>query len=176
VEKLFKEKKITKAELDWFNAAYFKVDDNGSYYFAEDQLAAARNNAIIKIHKLLELSTSWMGDVFSFNIKAAPGYGGFGNDTLKYPRIYSTYNDAANTQILSPISGALKAGSTETFVVASRDYTRFAIIIDREFHYFDKNSQGNFELTLEIPAGIDRLNVSGLKGNTYWTLIQYVVN
>jgi hypothetical protein len=176
-EQLFADKKITEKENDLFKGAYFKVADNNSYYFAEDQFDMAKNNAVLKIHKLLELQTGWLEDVLHFNIKAAPGYQGFGNGVLKYPFTFRTYNQVSNTQLISPKTGTLKSGSTETFVMSSRDYTKAAIIINGEFTQLVKNSKtGNFELNFEIPAGIMELSIYGSKdGSQYTGLIRYEV-
>ncbi|GHV42859.1 hypothetical protein AGMMS49546_22860 [Spirochaetia bacterium] len=175
-EKLFTEKKITERELNLFKGAYYKVEDNYAYYFAEDQFDTAKNNAVLKIHKLLGLETNWMDNVFNFNIKAAPGYQGFGTNVQKYPHIFSTYNSVSNTQLIAPVKGVLKAGSTETFVFYSKDYGSIAIILSGKFTFFAKNSKtGNFELTFEIPSGIETLKISGGKDqrSTHWGLIQY---
>jgi hypothetical protein len=176
-ERLFAEKKITENELNLFKGAYFKVADNNCYYFAEDQFAAAKNNAVLKIHRLLELSTGWMEDVLSFSIKAASGYRGFGNNVLKYPFTFSAYNAVSNTQLLSPIKGVLKSGTTEKFSLTSRDYTRIAIIINSEPMQLIKNSRsGDFELDFEIPDGITELNIFGSKdGRQYAGLLKYDV-
>jgi transglutaminase-like putative cysteine protease len=173
-----KDRKITEKELELFKNSYFKVADNDSYYFAEDQFDTARNNAVLKIHKLLEFSTNWMQDVLRFNIKAASGYQGFGNGVLKYPYTFSTYNQLSNTQLISPKTGTLKAGTSETFVMSSRDYVSFAIIINGEWNHFTKNSKtGNFELTLTIPPDVDSIKISGgpARTGTHWGLVQYNV-
>ncbi|GHV81765.1 hypothetical protein AGMMS49991_03230 [Spirochaetia bacterium] len=173
-----RDRKITEQELRLFKDSYFKVADNGAYYFAEDQFDTARNNAVLKIHKLLELSTNYLDNILDFNIKAAPGYGGFGNGVLKYPYTFSTYNQVFNTQLISPKKGVLKAGETETFVFSSKDYGSLAIILDGKFNFFTKDSKtGNFELTFEIPSGIDTLEISGGRDqrSTHWGLVQYDV-
>ena len=173
-----RDRKITENELNLFKRAYFKVADNNAYYFAEDQFDAAKNNAVLKIHNLLELSTAWLDNVLSFNIKAAPGYQGFGPGVLKYPYTFLTYNQLSNTQLVSPKNGTLKAGSSETFVVSSRDYSSFAIIINGQWNFFAKNSRtGNFELTLDIPSDVDTVKISGStsKTGTHWGLVQYNV-
>jgi hypothetical protein len=172
---LLQEKKINKTEMDLFEQSYFMVEENNSYYFIEDQFDTARNNAVLKIHQLLELSTGWMDNILDVTIRAAPGYAGFGRDGKKYPGTFSAYNHVPNTQLIAPISGTLQSGSTETFIVSSRDYTAVAIIINDQWYRFTKNSRtGNFELTLEIPAGINNLTIYGTKGNRSYTgLVQY---
>jgi hypothetical protein len=173
-----KDRKITEKELELFKVSYFKVVDNGSYYFAEDQFDTARNNAVLKIHKLLDISTSSLEQVLKFDIKAASGYQGFGNGVLKYPYTFSTYNQLSNTQLVSPKTGTLNAGSSETFVVSSKDYTSFAIILNDKWNYFTKNSKtGNFELTLTVPSDVDSIKISGgaSKTGTHWGLVQYNV-
>jgi hypothetical protein len=171
-----KDRKVTEKELQLFKDSYFKVDDNGAYYFAEDQFDTARNDAVLKIHKLIDISTSSLEQVLRFDIKAASGYQGFGNGVLKYPYTFSTYNQLANTQLISPKTGTLKAGSTETFVMSSKDYSSFAIIINDEWNFFTKNSKsGNFELTFTVPSDVDSIKVSGAvsKTSTHWGLVQY---
>jgi hypothetical protein len=173
-----KESKITEKELEYFKNSYFKVQDNGEYYFAEDQFDTARNNAVLKVHKLIELSTGELEQVLSVKIKAAPGYAGFGQGVLKYPYTFSTYNQLANTQLIFPITGTLKAGSTETFVVSSKDYSSFAIIINKEFNFFTKNSKtGNFELEFTVPPDVQTIQISGgtAKTATHWGLVRYNV-
>ena len=172
-----KDRKITENELNLFKKAYFKVADNNAYYFAEDQFDTAKNNAVLKIHDLLELSTDWLDNVLNFNIKAAPGYRGFGNGVLKYPNTFSAYNAASNTQLLSPIKGVLRSGTAEQFAMISREYTKIAVITNGAFTQLTKNSRtGNFELDFEIPAGISTLEIYGSKdGRQYTGLVQYNV-
>ncbi|MHB9293858.1 hypothetical protein Holit_02977 [Hollandina sp. SP2] len=173
-----KNRKITEQELEHFKNSYYKVEDNGAYYFLEDQFDAPRNSAVMKIHKLLELSTGMLENVLDFKIKAASGYPGFGKGVTKYPYTFSTYNQLSNTQLVSPITGILKAGSTETFVISSKDYSSFAIIINKEFNFFTKNNKtGNFELTFTVPTDMQTLEISGAtaKNATHWGLVQYTV-
>jgi len=183
-EQLFKDttlprdKRITEAEFNLFKGAYFKVQENNMYYFAEDQFDTAKNNAVLKVHQLLELVTNYAQNVLTFNIKAASGYRGFGKNILKYPLTFSTYNQLPNTQLVSPVTGTLKAGSSETFVVSSKDYSSFAIIINGEWNVFTKNSKtGNFELNLTIPANVQSIQISGgtARNATHWGLVRYNV-
>jgi hypothetical protein len=173
-----KESKITEKELEHFRASYYKVQENGNYYFLEDQFDTARNNAVLKIHQLLELSTMYSDNVLDFNIRSASGYAGFGNGILKYPYTFVSYNQAPNTQLLSPLKGVLKAGTTELFSVSSKDYTKFGIWINGNMSgELAKNSKtGNFELSLAIPADITELNIFGSKdGRNYMGLIRFNV-
>jgi hypothetical protein len=168
-------KKITEKENELFRISYFKVAENGYYYFLEDQFDTARNNAVIKIHPLLELSLESLESVLSFNVSAEQGYQGFAsNFTKRFPDTFTGFTDAANTKLVSPIKGELLQGTLEKFELESKDFTRFAIIIDREFTFFDKNSSGNFELTFEIPSGINELQIFGTKNNKNYTgLLRY---
>lgn len=172
-----KNRKISERELEYFRNSYYKVEDNGCYYFLEDQFDTPRNNAVMKIHRLLELSTGMLESVLDFNIRAASEYRGFGNNILKYPYTFSAYNNVSNTQLVSPIKGILKNGETEQFAVSTRDFTRVAIIIDGEFTQLVKNNRnGNFELDFEIPAGITELALYGSKdGRQYTGLLNYAV-
>ncbi|GHU79107.1 hypothetical protein FACS189462_4570 [Spirochaetia bacterium] len=74
-----RDRKITEKELELFKDSYFKIADNGSYYLAEDQFDTARNSAVLKIHKLLDISTNSLEQVLRFDVKAASGYQGFGS-------------------------------------------------------------------------------------------------
>jgi hypothetical protein len=173
-----KESKITEKELEYFKNSFYKVADNGYYYMREDQFDTPRNNAVLKIQKLLDISVTTLENVLNFNITAASGYQGFGNGVLKYPYTFSTYNQLSNTQLISPVTGTLKAGRNETFVISSKDYSSFAIIIHGEWKFFTKNSKtGNFELNFTIPSDIQTLKVSGgtTKSATHWGLVQYNV-
>jgi hypothetical protein len=170
-----KDRKITEQELQLFKDSYFKVSDNGSYYFAEDQFDTRRNNAVLKIHKLLELSTNYLDNVLDFNIKAASGYNGFGNGVSKYPITFQDYNQVFNTQLISPKKGVLQSGVKENFVMSSKDFTNVALIINGEFTQLVKNSKtGNFELNFEIPSGITQIDIMGSKnGRNYTGLTRY---
>jgi hypothetical protein len=174
-----KESPITEKELEYFKASFYKVPDNGYYYFAEDQFDTPRNNAVLKIQKLLDISTTNLETVVDFNLRAAPPYQGFGAGALKYPHTFSIYDQLGNTRLVSPRTGALKAGSTETFVISSTDYGAFAVIINDQWNHFTKNPKtGYFELTFTVPSGIPSLTISGAKGakgGTYWGLVRYVV-
>jgi len=183
-EQLFKdttsprEKRITEVEFNLFKEAYFKVQENNMYYFAEDQFDTARNNAVLKVHQLLELSTNYAANVLTINIKAASSYKGFGKDVLKYPFTFLTYNQVSNTQLVSPVTGTLKAGSSETFVISSKDYSSFAIIINDEWNMFAKNNKtGNFELNFTIPANVQSIQISGgtARNARHWGLVRYNV-
>jgi len=183
-EQLFKdttlprEKRITEEEFNLFKGAYFKVQENNTYYFAEDQFDTAKNNAVLKVHQLLELSTNYAPNVLEFSIKAASSYKGYGNGAFKYPYTFMTYNQLPNTQLVSPVTGSLKAGSNETFVISSRDYSSFAIIINGEWNMFTKNNRtGNFELNLTIPANVQSIQISGgtARNATHWGLVRYNV-
>jgi hypothetical protein len=182
-EQLFKDttlprdKRITEAEFNLFKGAYFKVQENSMYYFAEDQFDTAKNNAVLKVHQLLEFSTNYAESVLTFNIKAASAYRGFGNGVFKYPYTFSAYNQVSNTQLLSPIKGMLEKGTAELFSISSRDFTKVAIIINGELTDIPKNNRsGNFELNFNIPPGLTELNIFGSRdGRSYTGLIKYNV-
>jgi hypothetical protein len=173
-----KESKITERELEYFKNSFYKVADNGYYYMYEDQFDTPRNTAVLKIQKLLDISVTMLENVLNFNIKAVSGYQGFGQDVLKYPYTFSTYNELSNTQLVSPKSGTLKAGSSETFAISSTNYSSFAIIINGQWNFFTKDSKtGNFELTFTVPTDVDSIKISGStsKTGTHWGLAQYNV-
>jgi transglutaminase-like putative cysteine protease len=174
---LTRDRKITESEFTLFKGAYFKILENNKYYFAEDQFDTAKNNAILKVHQLLDLPTNYLDNILSFNIKTSSGYQGFGIGSKKYPSTFGAYNQASNTQLISPIKGVLQNGIIEPFSISSRDYTKIAIIINGDFTDIPKNNKnGNFELDFEIPSGITELDIYGTRdGRNYMGLIKYTV-
>jgi len=156
-------RRITEKELEYFKDSYYKVADNDSYYFLEDQFDIQRNTAVLKIHKLLDISTIPLEPILDFNIKAVPRYRGFGNGLFKYPYKYSNYSRLSNTQLISPIAGTLKSGSSQTFVISSKDYSEFFIIINGKWNSFMKNNKtGNYEVSITVPKNIDAIIIYGV--------------
>jgi hypothetical protein len=179
-EALLNDRKISEKELEYFRASYYEVEENRYYYYYEDQFDTPRNNAVLKILKLLEVPTSVYESVLSFNLRAAPGYSGYGAGILKYPAAYITYNQVSNTLLLAPLTGTLKAGSEQTFILSSKDFSNFTILIDGKMNNFAKNpGTGNFELTFTVPGDQKELIISGVtvSGNRYTAmgLVQYNV-
>jgi len=175
---LLQNKKITERERELFINSYFKVQENGYYYFIEDQFDTTRNNAVIKIHPLVELSLEMLESVLDFNLRVSSGYTGYKNNYIRrFPDTYTAFKGVSNTNLLTPINGVLKSGSTETFIIESTDFTRFTIIIDGQFHFFErKTNNGPFELEFEIPFGINELQIFGTKNNrNYEGLLKYSV-
>jgi hypothetical protein len=177
LEGLLKDRKITERERELFINSYFKVQQNGYYYFIEDQFDTTRNDAVIKVHPLVELSLDALEPVLYFDIKASNRYTGFRNNYIRrFPDTYMAFKGVSNTNLLSPINGVLKSGSTEIFIIESRDFTRFAIIIDGQFTFFEKNTNGAFVLEFKIPSEINELQIFGTKNNrNYEGLLKYVV-
>jgi len=175
---LLENKKITEKEKDYFINSYFKVTDNGHYYFLEDQFDTTRNNALIKLHPLAGLSLELLEPVLDFNLKAGSGYAGYKNNyARRFPDMYTTFKGSSNTSLVSPINGVLTAGAAETFIIESKDFSKFAIIINGEFTFFEKNKHGAFELPFQIPSGIDELIICGTKDNrNYSGLLRYHID
>jgi hypothetical protein len=87
----------------------------------------------------------------------------FPNKVTTYPYAFIRYNELPATRLITPITGTLKPGSTQTFVISSKDYSEFSIIINNEWHYFTKNeATDNFELTFTIPPRIDVIDIYGV--------------
>ena len=170
IELLLQEKKITEKEKDYFLNSYYKVDENKKYYFLEDQFDTPRNNAVIKIHPLAGLSLEMYEGILDFNIKPESGYKGFKSSYNKrFPDTYASYGESLNTNLVSPIKGELKAGTEETFIIESKDFSRLAIIMDGQYNFFTKNTAGAFELKLIIPAETNEINIFGTKNNRNYT-------
>jgi hypothetical protein len=175
LDDLITNKKITEKEKEYFMNSYFKVQENGYYYFSEDQFDTPRNTAVLKIHPLVELSLEMLEPVLTFNLKAKTGYSGYStNYSIRFPNIFGAFKEASNTKLVSPINGELKAGATENFVIESKDFTRLAIIIDEKFTFFEKNQSGVFELSFTIPENITEIQIYGTKNTrNYNGLLQF---
>jgi len=177
VEELLRDRKITQRERDFFINSYFKVQENGYYYLIEDQFDTARNNALIKIHPLVDLSLELMEPVLEFYLNTSADYAGFSENYKKrYPDTYNNLNRALNTKLISPVNGILKAGTTEKFIIESRDYSGLAIIIGDRFNHFRRNANGAFELEFEIPSGINEIVIYSTNNNrNYEGILRYIV-
>jgi hypothetical protein len=80
-----------------------------------------------------------------------------------YPYVFTRYNELTATRLIAPITGTLRPGTSQTFVISSSDYPEFSIIVDKEWHYFTKNeTTGNFEFSFTIPAHIDVIDIYGV--------------
>ena len=178
IEELLKNKKITERERELFINSYFKVQENGYYYFIEDQFDTARNNAVIKIHPLAELSLEMLEHVLDFNLRTSSGYAGYKNNYIRrFPDTYTTFKEVSKTNLVSPINGVIRSGSTQKFIIESGDFIRIAIVIDGQFNFFErKTSNGPFELEFAIPPGKNELEIFGTRDNrNYNGLLKYYV-
>jgi hypothetical protein len=87
----------------------------------------------------------------------------FPNNVTTYPYAFLKYNELPATRLIAPITGTLKPGTSQTFVISSKDYSEFSIIINNEWHYFTKSeTTENYELTLTIPQRIDAIDIYGV--------------
>ena len=172
---LVAEKKVTQKEFEFLQESYFLVDENRRYYLNEDLFANARNNAVMKILKLLD-QTSFYEEVISVALSAASGYSGFGESVVRFPTTYTPYNESSNTHLVSPISGVLSKGSVQKFVVDSKDFTGVAVSIGGQLTLFKKNPKGEFELETTVPVDSDQLVVYGSRnGKTFSSIWSYVI-
>jgi len=74
LDTLVQNKRITETEKDYFLKSYYKVDENSRYHFLEDQFDTARNNAVSRIHPLVDLPRDMLIHILGFNIRAQEGY------------------------------------------------------------------------------------------------------
>lgn len=164
VEDLLANKKITQKEFDDFSEAFFKIEENGRYYLAEDLFATSRNNVIKKILKLSNCSNDIHEPILTFEIKADSSYAGFGSKK-KFPSTYSTYGTSVSTNLISPIEGTLKNNSKVQFKIESREYLKMAVSITDTLIPLSKNPKtGYFEGEFEI-TNTDKVIVYGSKGS-----------
>lgn len=163
VERLLVDKKITQKELDFFKEAFFKVSENNAYYLSEDLFATQRNNAITKIFKLLEVSSGYMEPVLDFNLNAEASYAGFGSK-MKYPSQYSSYNNATNTKLVSPLGGTVRKGEKIKFEISSKDYTGIAVDASGALTPLKKDAKGVYAAELEV-GEVDKVVVYGTRNS-----------
>ena len=72
LDTLEENRRITAREKELFLVSYRKVEEEGYYYFLEDQFDTIRNNAVLKIHPLVNLHLDMLSAVLSFNLSKAP--------------------------------------------------------------------------------------------------------
>ena len=169
-------KSVSQKDFDLFKDSFIKVIDNNCYYYKENLFDSARIRAVTNILKILNIPNGYLETVLSFNLKASDLYSGCGFES-KYPQPFKDYNSASNTYLLSPKQKILTAGETYHFEFSTSNFTKLAIIVSDEWNFFEKNaSTGNFELELEIPEGIENLDLFGTSnGKNYTGLIRWEV-
>ncbi|MCL2276971.1 MAG: hypothetical protein FWC21_03655 [Treponema sp.] len=176
LDELLSDRKITEREKEYFINSYYKIQENYYYYFIEDQFDTARNNAVLKIHPLVNLSFEWLEPVLNFDLKASGAYSGYSrNYSVRFPRTYRDFLEASNTRLVTPIKGNLIAGTSETFTIISRDYTGFFIYASGRRTSFTRGSNNSFELVYEVPDNVSELILFGVRGNNSTGLISYIV-
>jgi len=176
LDTLIQHKNITEKEKEFFLKSYYKVDENNGYHFLEDQFDTARNNAVLKIHPLLNLSLEHAEQILGFNISPQAEYKGYGSAYKKrYPLAYTYYDEVPNTNLISPLNGVLKKGTQETIIIESRDFSRFSVKINNKYIYSERNNDGTFGITFDIPDNTKEIILYGEKNNYYNGLLRYEV-
>ena len=69
LDRLLENRRITEREKNYFLESYYKIEINGYYYFLDDQFAAERNSAVLRIHPMVNLSLGMLNSVLSFNVR-----------------------------------------------------------------------------------------------------------
>ena len=169
---LWWQKKISETERGLFMRSFVEVPENGRYYFAEDQFDTERNNAVDKIFRLLEENPHWGIPVFSFDIVSDGKYAGYGRNVVKYPFVYSSYNEASSIRLFSPLSGSVKAGERVRFEIESGDYTALAVgdgISEGIVSMQRDPKTRRFVLDYEVPDTAEQIIILGAgKGQPYY--------
>ncbi len=163
---LLQQKKITQKEYEYFSNAFYKVIENERYYSHDTQFATARTAATIKILKLLDEGLNEYENVLYFELTPSQAYGGYGKNLQKFPLPYLSFNNAKNTNLLSPLDGELKKGETVHFSVNTKDFSELVLYVDKKIIPLKKNQMGLFELEYTIPSNLDTLVVYGTKPNS----------
>lgn len=160
---MFQTKKITQKDFDYFKEAFFKVDENGYYYLYEDLFANARNLAIKKIFKQLEVPSGYFEPVLDFDLAASDSYNGFGQ-RKKYPSVYLSYNSSTNTKLIEPLGGILKKGDKVKFEISSKEFSGIAVKVSDTLTPLKKDANGVYSEELEI-GDVDQVIVFGTRNN-----------
>ncbi|MBO4727572.1 MAG: hypothetical protein J5631_04040 [Spirochaetaceae bacterium] len=155
------EKHLTLAELEIFKDAFYKVQRNGKYYYADDPFDTKKLRTVTKIFDLLyPKGTVFTEEIFSFYVSSADSYEGYGSDNLRYPFQEREFRTSANTNLVSPVTGCLKQGETYKFEVQTSDYTNFYILLPDSVKWSKKNLQTElYELEFQIPSGLSALTI-----------------
>lgn len=170
-------KKISQQDLDLFRESYEKVGRLGRYYYLEDLFALSRIRAVERILKLLDCSPDRYEEILAFDVQAADGYAGYGEGVYRFPSQYRDFESARSTRIVQPQGGSVRAGSTETFCVETKDFVSCAIYIDGKVTMMNKTgTPGIFELEVAVPDDAQLVEVMGSRdGRTLYGQWYYKV-
>jgi len=176
LDRLVRNRSITEKEKEHFVNSYHKVERDNHYHFLEDQFDTARNNAVLKIHSYLNLSLERAEHILEFNISPQAEYTGYGTAyTKRYPYAYTSYDEAQNTNLISPLNGMLKKGTQEKITIESKDYSNFYVKINGRNIYSERYKDGTFGITFDIPDTMRDIILYGEKGNSYIGLLRFDV-
>jgi len=172
IEKIIEDKEYDEELTEVFIQSYFKVPENNSYYFIEDQFDTRRNSIVEKLFKDLD-DPNQLRNVLNFNIRA-------GNQVefpVRYPQTLLGYMESRNTELQEPLQRVLISGALVDFKISSTDYRYFAIIDDTDWNYFEKDSSGSYTLQYQIPDKAETITIYAGKSKTgqYRGIIQYFV-
>ncbi|MBP5793106.1 MAG: hypothetical protein J6W46_05615 [Spirochaetaceae bacterium] len=153
--------RVSARELQIFKDAFYKVQRNGKYYYADDPFDTQKLRTVTKIFDLLyPKGTVFTEEIFSFYVSCADSYEGYGSDNLRYPLQEREFRTSANTNVVSPVTGCLKQGETYKFEVQTSDYTNFYILLPDSVKWSKKNLQTElYELEFQIPEGLSSLSI-----------------
>ena len=174
---LLSEKKITQSEFDYLEPSYFKVEENGFYYYKEDVFDTKRNAAVLKIFKLTEENTNALEEVVHFDVQASDEYAGTQNEPNRFPEAYRTFNESNNIRLVFPKNGSVVRGETVDFSIVCAPFSSVGIVVDGELTLMQKNVKtGRFELSFTIPQNAQRVAIYASKNKTdYAGLLEYAV-
>lgn len=112
-----------------------------------------------------------------FDLVPKSDYTGYGEDVLRFPTAYRSYGETTNTKLLSPLGAVVKAGAEAKFEIQSKDFQAMALVVNGELQVMSKNQKnGNFEMSLVVPNGIEKLDVMASKnGKNFTGLYFYMV-
>jgi transglutaminase-like putative cysteine protease len=172
IVELVSEGTLSTAEQDAFLKAFFKVEENASYYFVEDQFAVARNKSVIHVSDALGLSKYWMEAVLSVHLQR-------GSQTTRvptFPEVFGKYHELLGTELIEPLQYSIPAGQAVQFRIKSSDSSKWLVIVDGTPLHFRREPDGTLLLEIVAPVGEREIVVwSSLDGRGYMGVFRFVV-
>jgi hypothetical protein len=82
---------------------------------------------------------------------------------ITYPSVSSIYRGLPNTSLISPYKNPLCVGLEYRIVIASTDFTEFAIVHDDQWHYLSRNKNNpRFGIIFTVPRKATKIMLCGI--------------
>ncbi len=174
---LLRENRITKKEYEFLVASYEYDAQSGCYYFIEDAFDFERTDAVTKIFSILGVNTANFEEIFYVFITPFDKYHGYGNGK-RFPSELFHYSESMSINLISPMIGSVKKGSTQKFTVEAAGYKNLLLVFnDATWKTFEYNSKNKcYERKIEIPYDAEYVKIFGVRDDdNFEELILYDV-